>query len=95
MKVHCRKTVSQFIKKHADVKTSLEAWYNETVRAKWAGPVDIKRKFASASFLADNHVVFNIKGNRYRIVVKIAYKNQMVFIKWLGTHAEYDKNKFP
>jgi mRNA-degrading endonuclease HigB of HigAB toxin-antitoxin module len=60
----------------------------------WKTPHDIKRRYRSADFLADNRVIFDIKGNSYRLVVKVRYQNGLVVVEWVGTHAEYDKKKF-
>lgn len=64
------------------------------MQARWFGPIDIKRRYPSASFLAENVVIFNVRGNRYRLVVKVNYPAQLVLVKRFGTHAEYDKQKF-
>jgi len=69
----------------------LKSWFREASDADWKGPKEIKREFPSASFLADNRVVFNIKGNKYRLIVKMNYEYQMTWIRFVGTHAEYDK----
>lgn len=80
--------------RHADARGALDVWRNEVERAKWTGPQDVKARYATASFLADNRIIFNIKGNSYRLVVKVKYVNGMVLIEWAGTHAEYNKQKF-
>jgi mRNA interferase HigB len=80
--------------KHADAKGPLAAWFAEAERAQWRSPSDIKQRYASASILAGNMVVFNIKGNRYRLAVKVNYAAGIALVKWFGTHAEYDKMKF-
>jgi len=97
MEVLTRKAIVDFIKKHPDAKSSIESWYHEVYVAIWKDTIDIKKRYNSASFLGkgSNYVIFNIKGNSYRLVTKIAYNTGKVFIKWIGTHAEYDKNKFP
>lgn len=87
-------TLDAFKQMHADSRGPLEAWQSEVELAKWACPQDIKDRYQSASFLSDNKVIFNIKGNSYRLVVKIKYQNGIVLIEWVGTHAEYDKKKF-
>jgi mRNA interferase HigB len=69
----------------------LKAWYDEAKHASWSTPRQIKNRYASASFVGLNRVVFNIKGNDYRLVVAIAYRFQAVYIKFVGTHAQYDK----
>lgn len=91
MRVIARKTLREFYESHADAKSPLEAWFHETLAAKWAGPQDIKQRFPSADILLGNRVVFNIKGNRYRLIVNIHYNTGIVFVRFVGTHAEYDK----
>ena len=83
-----------FKRKHADARGPLDAWRFEAERAQWADSQDIKTRYPSASFLADNKVIFNIKGNTYRLVIKAKYQNGLTLIEWVGTHAEYDKQKF-
>ncbi len=94
MNVIFRKTIFNFIKKHPDSKNFLESWYYETRHDNWKTTMDIKQKYPKASFLKNNKVIFNISGNKYRLVVKIAYNTQAVFIKWIGPHSEYNKKKF-
>ncbi|WP_206860776.1 type II toxin-antitoxin system HigB family toxin [Lysobacter changpingensis] len=91
MKVIALGTLRSFWEAHADAEQPLKAWYDEAKEAKWATPQDIKARYASASFVARNRVVFNIKGNDYRLVVAVAYNVGVVYIKFIGTHAEYDK----
>jgi mRNA interferase HigB len=86
--------LEEYKRSHADSRDSLDVWRSEVEEAKWAGPMDIKGRFPSASFLANSRVIFNIKGNTYRLVVKVKYQNGIVLIEWIGTHAEYDKQKF-
>ncbi len=69
----------------------MRAWVDEVKKAQWKTPQDIKDKYRSADFLSNNRVVFNIKGNDYRLIVAVAYRFQAVYIKFVGTHAEYDK----
>jgi len=78
-------------KNHRDAEYPLRAWYHEAKQAKWQSSGDIKRKYRSASILNNNRVVFNIKGNRYRLIVAINYEFQIVFVRFIGTHKEYDK----
>lgn len=94
MKVLGRDKLIKFSRKHADAKGALESWFNEADEANWKTSQDIKDRFNSASFLADNRVIFNIKGNDYRLVVRVRYQNDIVVIEWVGTHAEYDKKRF-
>lgn len=83
-----------FKRSHADSRGPLDTWRVEVEGAQWAGPQDIKDRYPSASFLADNRVIFNIKGNTYRLVVKARYQNGIVLVEWIGTHADYDKQNF-
>ena len=97
MRVIARKTLKRFIdslkgsKDQKAVKSALDAWFNEARLADWKNPADVVKAYASASIVGGDRVVFNIKGNDYRLVVAIHYRLQIVFIKWLGSHAEYDK----
>jgi mRNA interferase HigB len=91
MNVVKRKTLIEYGKKYVDAKGQLDAWYHEADKARWYGPQDIKVRYPSASLLHNNVVVFNIKGNRYRLIVHVEYKAQVVFITCFGSHAEYDK----
>ncbi len=95
MRVVSRKHIDNFIRKHPDAKNSMESWYHEAIDAKWTNSMDIKQRYSSASFLKNNFVILNIKGNSYRLVIKVSYKNSVVLIKWIGTHAEYNKQSFP
>lgn len=83
-----------FKQDHADVRGQLEAWRDEVERESWQTPQDIKLCYKSADFLADNRVIFNIKGNSYRLVVQVRYRGGIVVIEWVGTHAEYSKRKY-
>ncbi len=91
MRVIAKRALKEFWVKHPDCEQQLKAWYQEAEDAKWKGPNDIKRNFPSASILEDSRVVFNIKGNHYRLIVKINYHYSMVWIRFIGTHAQYDK----
>jgi len=94
MNVISRKTIDQFHKKHADAKGSILSWYSEATNALWVCPADIKLRYPSARFLANNVVIFNIRGNNYRLVVQVAYNTKIVMVRWIGTHSEYDKMTF-
>lgn len=76
--------------RHTDAHKALLAWLHEAQSAVWRVPADIKRRYPSASFLPGNRVVFNIKGNRYRLVVVVVYQGETVIIRFAGTHGEYD-----
>jgi len=84
-------TVAAFADAHASARQPLFAWFAEVGKARWSGPADIKVRYRSASFLAGDRVVFNIKGSEYRAVVAIKYEFFAVYIRFIGTHAEYDK----
>ena len=91
MRVFARKTLREFWNNHSDSEDALKAWFSEAESSQWESPSDIKNKYPHASILPDNRVVFNIKGNNYRLVVKINYDYGQIFIRFVGTHAEYDK----
>lgn len=74
-----------------DAQAPLEAWHEEVIKAAWHTPHDIKQQMGSASICANNRVVFNIAGNKYRLVAEIQYRAGIVWVKFIGTHAEYDK----
>lgn len=87
-------TLDDYKRNHAETRGPLDAWRCEVEKAQWSGPGDVKSRYPSASLLADNRVIFNIKGNSYRLVVKIRYQNGIVLVEWVGTHAEYSKKSF-
>lgn len=91
MRVVAVKTLRDFWLRHPGAEQALKAWYDEARHAQWATPQDIKARYGSASFVGGNRVVFNIKGNDYRLVVAVAYRFQAAYIKFVGTHAEYDR----
>lgn len=91
MRIFARSTLQQFWEQHPDSKDSLDAWFAEALHASWRSPQEIKLRYSSADVLPDNRIVFNIKGNKYRLIVKIHYNTGMVFIRFIGTHAEYDR----
>lgn len=75
----------------SDAAGALQAWFAEAKSAKWICPQDVKNQYANASIISNNRIVFNVKGNDYRLIVAIAYRMQYVYVKFIGTHAEYDK----
>ena len=91
MRIIALRMLRQFWQKHRQAEIPLRAWYAEASRADWANPNDIKAAYRSASFLTNNRVIFNIKGNDYRLVVAVHYNRRMMFIRFVGTHREYDK----
>ena len=91
MRILAKRTLRAFWAQHPQAQGPLEAWHQETEGADWAGPGDVKTEYRSASVLAGNRVVFNIAGNKYRLVVKINYPYRIVYIRFVGTHADYDR----
>nr|WP_301288426.1 type II toxin-antitoxin system HigB family toxin [Natronospira proteinivora] len=81
----------EFWEKHPDAAEPLKAWHSEVEHAAWKTPQDIKNRYGSASFVGNNRVVFNIGGNKYRLVVRVRYDLGIVFVRFIGTHAEYDR----
>ena len=93
MRLVGRKLLEDFAALHADIRGPLNAWVAEVQEANWRVPADLKARFPSASFLADNRVVFNVKGNNYRVEVKLSYDINVVLVLRIGTHSEYSKWK--
>jgi len=93
MRVISKKTLKDFYEQnlYADSKESLESWHREAIKANWQSPNDIKQQYRHASIVGNNRVVFNIHGNKYRLIVKINYPAQVVYIRFIGTHEQYDK----
>jgi mRNA interferase HigB len=91
MRVISKRTLLTFGVEHPDAVNPLAAWYAEAAKAQWPTPQEIKSHYKNASFLAGNRVVFNIGGNKYRLIVKINYPCGMVYLQCLGIHTEYDK----
>lgn len=91
MRVIAKRTLRTFWSKHKDSEQQLKAWFKEAQEARWKKVKDIKRDYPSASLLPGNRIVFNIKGNQYRLVVRINYDYGVVWIRFIGTHGEYDK----
>ncbi|MDP1901543.1 MAG: type II toxin-antitoxin system HigB family toxin [Rubrivivax sp.] len=90
MRVITRPKLIRFWQQYPGARQGLHTWLEDASRAQWTSPQDIKCRYAHASFLAGNRVVFNIKGNEYRLVVAVAYRYQALYIKFVGTHAQYD-----
>ena len=90
LRIVAKKILREFWEIHPDCEQQLKTWYQETGKATWISPNDIKKDYPSASILKDNRAVFNIKGNHYRLIVKINYDYQMIWIRFVGTHKEYD-----
>ena len=91
MRVIAKRTLREFWEKNPDAEGPLKSWHEETSRAHWETPQQIKGQFGSASILKGGRVVFNIGGNKYRLVVAMDYERQACFIKFIGTHRAYDE----
>jgi mRNA interferase HigB len=94
MKLLGKVILDDFCNSHADGASQIQAWIAETQEAEWSTPGDIKARYVNASFLSDNRVVFNIRGNKYRLDVKVYYQRQIVIVKRIATHSEYSRWKF-
>lgn len=94
MKVVGKGTLEDFKQRHADARAHVDTWLCEVEEAEWRSSHDIKARYATARFLADNRIVFNLKGSTYRLDVKVSYVTKVVFVKRIGTHAEYDNWNF-
>jgi mRNA interferase HigB len=97
VRVIARRTLREFVdtraghKDHAALKGAVDAWFDEARRAEWKTTADVKRRYATASIVSADRIVFNLKGNDYRLVVSVDFEKGIVWIKWIGTHAAYDK----
>ncbi|MCF8370232.1 MAG: type II toxin-antitoxin system HigB family toxin [Bacteroidales bacterium] len=91
MRVVAKKILREFWEKYTDSEQQLKTWYKEASKAKWYNPIDIKKEYAKASILKSGRIVFNICGNKYRLIVEINFIRQWLFIRFIGTHEEYDK----
>ena len=91
MRVIAKRTLRNFWIKNADSEQQLTSWYRETEKAEWNSINELKTEYPNASILKDNKIVFNIKGNSYRLIVKFNFEFQICWIRFIGTHAEYDK----
>jgi mRNA interferase HigB len=91
MRIIALKTLRLFWERHANSRPALEAWYDHARHANWNSPQDLVREYGQDGILPENRVVFKIKGNDYRLVVKINYSQKLIYIRFIGTHAEYDK----
>ena len=93
MRIISRKALRVFCETsgHEDAEQPLKAWFREAVHADWASPADVKAAYRSASIVGGNRIVFNIAGNKYRLIVRINYAYRIVYIRFVGTHRQYDK----
>lgn len=93
MRIISRKTLRLFWEKsqYADAEQALKAWFREVSNADWATPAEIKAVFGKKSIIGNSRVVFNIYGNKYRLIVKVNYAYRVMYIRFVGTHAQYDR----
>lgn len=91
MRIIAKKALREFWEQYPDAEEALLAWYREVEKEDWDTPAKVKEKYRSASVIRDSRVVFNIKGNDYRLVVKINYAYRVIYIRFVGTHAEHDE----
>ena len=90
-RIIAKSTLVAFWNRHPDSEQYLKTWYGIAMQSQWRSPADVKETFANASILRNSRVVFNIRRNRYRLVVRINYAKQWIFIRFIGTHRQYDK----
>jgi mRNA interferase HigB len=90
-RIVAKRTLREFWKKHSNSEQYLKTWFETASNSNWKNPNDIKKTYANASILKNNRVVFNIKGNEYRLIVKFNFERQWAFIRFIGTHKQYDK----
>jgi mRNA interferase HigB len=97
MRIIARRTLRAYLHRHAGARdqvalsNALNAWFDEARIASWTSTADVRRRYATASIVSADRIVFNIKGNDHRLIVSIDFEKAIVWIKWIGTHAEYDK----
>lgn len=91
MRIIALRTLREFWTRHPQAELPLRAWYAEARRADWRTPADIKAAHRNASFLPNGRVIFNIKGNQYRLVVAVRFAAGLMFVRFVGTHADYDR----
>lgn len=91
MRIIARRTLVEYWTIHPDSKEPLKSWFKEAEASNWETPDDIKKKYCTASFLNSNRICFNIGGNKYRLIVKINYDFHVVYIRFIGTHSEYNR----
>ena len=90
VRIVARRALREFWEKHADAEQPLRAWYDDVRKADWGSPADVKRVYAKASIVGENRIVFNIGGNKYRLVVAVNYRYRMCYVRFVGTHKAYD-----
>ncbi len=94
MRAIAKRTLREFWEarlEYRDAKGPLEAWFREAIHAHWKSPAEVKTQYRNASILGNNRVVFNIGGNKYRLIVRVNYPREIVYIRFVGSHADYDR----
>jgi mRNA interferase HigB len=97
MRIIARRTLREFVdgragrKDRPALKAALDAWFDEVRKARWTSSADVKRRYATASIVSSDRIVFNIKGNDYRLIAAVDFERGIVWIKWIGSHREYDR----
>ena len=97
MRIIARRTLREYVQSRAGfadqaaLKASLDAWFHEVQRARWISSADVRRLYATASIVSADRIVFNIRGNAYRLIVSVDFEKGIVWIKWIGTHRDYDR----
>ncbi len=90
-RIFSKGTLREYWEKHPETEQYLKTWYDTSMNADWKNPIDVKNTYANASILKNQRIVFNIKGNSYRLIAKFNFEKQWIFIRFIGTHAEYDR----
>lgn len=89
-----RDLLDHFSRQHADLRRPLQAWVKEVEDARWRTPQDIKNRYRSVDFRPGNRVIFDLKGNHYRLIAVVRYQGGILLVEWIGTHADYDRRSF-
>ncbi len=89
-RIFAESTLREYWEEHPDTEQYLKTWYDTAINADWRNPADVKQTYATASILKNNRIVFNAKGNSYRLIAKFNFEKQWIFIRFIGTHTEYD-----
>lgn len=90
MRVVAKSTLRNYWEKHPDCKQALLSWYKTSIRANWQNFNEIRQQFGTCKILGNDRIIFKIKGNKYRLIIKISFTNQLIWIRFIGTHSEYD-----
>ena len=90
-RIFAKSTLREYWETHPDVEQYLKTWYDTAINANWQNPTDVKQTYSTASILKDSRIVFNIKGNSHRLIAKFNFEKQWIFIRFIGTHNEYNK----